>query len=108
LILTFYLRSGICSSGRIVKSIEAYHGRVLLIILLYFFTVSGGGSPPDFIYWPRMACYIVLQDILYIFRCPSTQVNGGTTIDTPKRRKYNTKEQELFNDASREVNDAAT
>jgi hypothetical protein len=35
-------------------------------------------------------------------------VNGGTTIDTPKRRKYNTKAQELFNDGSREVNDAAT
>jgi len=36
------------------------------------------------------------------------QMIDGTTIDTPKRRKYNTKTYKLFSDASKEVDDIAT
>jgi hypothetical protein len=93
-------------------------------VVVFFLTVNGGGvPPPDFIYWLKTACYIVLQYILcpqpqrkgelvaypLIKKkniCPSTRAEGGRTTKHQQEKVCNTKARELFNDASREVNDA--
>jgi hypothetical protein len=48
----------------------------------------------------------------FVYNTPHTGREGGKTKDTPKGKRKsnnstNTKTHELFNDASREVNDAA-
>jgi hypothetical protein len=42
-------------------------------------------------------------------RCPGTRAKSGTTTNTlTKCKDYHTNSQEVFDDASREVNDAKT
>jgi hypothetical protein len=69
-------------------------------ILEGFLKVKGRRSPPGFIYCPKTVHYIVLHFV---------HCGISNTTNTPKeRRTGNTETQELFNDASKEVNDAAT